>query len=246
MNYVANCSFGKDSLAMVLLLLEKELPLTEVIFFDTGMEFQAIYRNRDKLIPLLRERGVKYTELKPDRPFLYDMLEKPVTSKKNSTHYGYGWCGGVCRWGTSNKTRISERYLSQYGNNVTEYVGIAYDEPDRIKEKNYPLVEYKMTEKDCLKFCRDRGWDWCEGHIDLYDILDRVSCWCCANKNKKELYNIFLYLPSYWNKLKELQSQISKPMKTYKSKKHGEYGNLFAMEKIFIQKRSEWLDKLLA
>lgn len=56
MNYIANCSFGKDSLAMVLLLLEKELPLTEVIFFDTGMEFQAIYRNRDKLIPLLRER----------------------------------------------------------------------------------------------------------------------------------------------------------------------------------------------
>lgn len=164
---------------------------------------------------------MKYTELKPDRPFLYDMLEKPVTSKKNSTHYGYGWCGGVCRWGTANKTRVSERYLSRYGGNVTEY-------------------------KDCLKFCRDRGWDWCEGHIDLYDILDRVSCWCCANKNKKELYNIFLYLPSYWDRLKELQSQITKPMKTYKSKKHGEYGNLFAIEKIFVRKRSEWLGKLLA
>lgn len=56
MNYIANCSFGKDSLAMVLMLLEKKMPLTEIIFYDTGMEFQAIYHNRDKLLRLLREQ----------------------------------------------------------------------------------------------------------------------------------------------------------------------------------------------
>lgn len=47
--YIASCSFGKDSLAMVLLLLEKKYPLDEVIFYDTGMEFQAIYNNKNKL-----------------------------------------------------------------------------------------------------------------------------------------------------------------------------------------------------
>ena len=44
--YIASCSFGKDSLAMILRLIEEKYPLDEVIFYDTGMEFQAIYNNR--------------------------------------------------------------------------------------------------------------------------------------------------------------------------------------------------------
>ena len=47
MKYIASCSFGKDSLAMVLMLIERDLPLDEVAFYDTGMEFQAIYDLRD-------------------------------------------------------------------------------------------------------------------------------------------------------------------------------------------------------
>ena len=41
--YVASVSWGKDSLAMLWLLLGKNYPLHEVVFYDTGMEFQAIY-----------------------------------------------------------------------------------------------------------------------------------------------------------------------------------------------------------
>ena len=71
--------------------------------------------------------------------------------------------------------------------------------PDGFCEnKKYPLVELKMTEKDCLDYCRECGFDWVEGDVNLYDILDRVSCWCCANKNLKELRNYKRYLPKYW------------------------------------------------
>lgn len=95
MKYIASCSFGKDSLAMVLLLIAKNEPLDEVVFYNTGMEFEAVYHIRDKLIPILEENEIKYVEMKPDRPFLYDMLEKPIYSKKNGHHNGYGWCGGA-------------------------------------------------------------------------------------------------------------------------------------------------------
>ena len=81
--YIASVSFGKDSLAMVLLILERGLPLDEVVFYDTGMEFKAIYDTRDRALPILYDHGVKYTELRPPRPFLFDMMEKPVSSKKN-------------------------------------------------------------------------------------------------------------------------------------------------------------------
>jgi len=146
---------------------------------------------------------------------------------------------GCCRWGTTDKIRIVDKYCESEPTKV--YVGIAIDEPKRIEKerkpyKIFPLVEWGMTEKDCLEYCRNNGWDWKEEtpnrYMDLYDILDRVSCWCCSNKNRKELKNIYLYLPYYWNKLKEFQSKTERPMKKY-SKKGILYGNVFDMEKIF-------------
>lgn len=82
MKYIASVSFGKDSLAMLLRLMEESWPLDVVVFYDTGMEFDCIYKIRDKIKPVLKERGVEYVELKPKIPFLYSMLEKEVNSRQ--------------------------------------------------------------------------------------------------------------------------------------------------------------------
>ena len=74
------------------------------------------------------------------------------------------------------------------------------------------------------------------GYIDLYDILDRVSCWCCANKNLKELRNIYTYLPQYWEMLKNLQSQLERPMKKY-IKNGIPCGNVFELEEYFKREK---------
>lgn len=223
MKYIASCSFGKDSLAMVLRLLEENKPLDEVVFYDTGMEFDSIYRNRDILKEMLFEKHIRYTELSSKNSFLFDMLIRPVKYRKPEEqkypyHYGYEWCGGCARWGTSGKlTTIKKHYKDTYGDEeIFEYVGIAYDESLRIRNdihKIYPLVDWKMTEEDCLKYCYNKGFNWKENNIELYDVLDRVSCWCCRNKNLKELKNIYMYLPEYWQKLRGIQSRIDSPMK---------------------------------
>lgn len=70
-----------------------------------------------------------------------------------------------------------------------------------------------MTESDCLEYCRSKDFDWLEGNVDLYDVLSRVSCWCCANKNLKELEAMYKYLPDYWDLLKGLQSRIDRPFR---------------------------------
>ena len=241
MRAVASVSFGKDSLAMLLYILENRLPLDEVIFYDTGMEFEAIYRIRDKIAPVLAREGIALTELKPKNPFIYDMTERPVTSKQKGSHKGYGWCGGVCRWGTTWKTQALDRYAASAD---LHYIGIAADEPERIKRLQLPkvalLAEIGMTEADALQYCRDRGYNWSEespatesGTVDLYEILDRVSCWCCANKNRRELRNIYQYLPQYWIRLEALQDQIERPMKRFKNRQYGEYGNIRRMAYIF-------------
>lgn len=79
--YMASVSWGKDSLAMLLRLIYENKPLNEVVFFDTGMEFQAIYNVRNAALGMLKVRGITYTELKPAKPFLYTMLDKPVKGR---------------------------------------------------------------------------------------------------------------------------------------------------------------------
>lgn len=199
---------------MLLLLIENKYDIDEVIFYDTGMEFQAIYDTRDIIKCLLNKLNIKYTELKPKESFLYKMLKKEVHKKDGTIQYGYGLCGGKCRWGTTEKNRTIEKYLKgKYGEDYKEFIGIAADETKRIeKERNehklLPLVDYKMRERDCLEYCYNRGFYWEENGIRLYDILDRVSCWCCGNKNKKELENIRLYFPEYYLKRIELLKRI--------------------------------------
>ena len=43
MKHIASVSFGKDSLAMLLMLIERNEPLDEVVFYDTGMELDENY-----------------------------------------------------------------------------------------------------------------------------------------------------------------------------------------------------------
>lgn len=224
MKYIASFSGGKDSTVMVIKLMELNYPLDEVIFYDTGMEFKAIYNVVDEVKKRVESNNIKFTVLKPEIDFWKMMLIKPV---KKGEHYGYDWCGGQCRWGTSQKTKIINDYLKKY-KDFQQYIGIAVDEQNRIKDKIYPLVEWNMTEKDCLKYCYDNGIYWTEGDIELYDILDRVSCWCCGNKNLKELRNIHDYLPEYWGYLKGLQTRIDRPYR----RSTGE--TIFDLEKRFI------------
>ena len=60
--HMASVSWGKDSLAMLLRLIYENKPLNEVVFFDTGMEFQAIYNVRNAVLGMLKVRGITYTE----------------------------------------------------------------------------------------------------------------------------------------------------------------------------------------
>lgn len=215
--YIASCSCGKDSLCMVYKLIGGGYNLDEIVFYDTGMEFQAIYDNWLKLKDYAEARGIKCTVLHPYHSFLYKMFDLQVKNRDGSGyHNGYSWCGGLCRWGTTEKLKVLDKYCEE--RNAYCYVGIAADETNRLSKerkdyKIFPLSDWGMTEADCLAYCRNLGIQWIENDVDLYDILDRVSCWCCGNKNHWELYNMWRYLPKYWNNLCELQTKLDRPMK---------------------------------
>lgn len=68
------------------------------------------------------------------------------------------------------------------------------------------------------------------GGVRLYDILSRVSCWCCRNKNLTELKAIYQYLPEYWERLKIMQGKLRVPMK-------GDSKSVFDLEKRFMAEK---------
>lgn len=225
MKYIASISFGKDSLAMLLKLLELNYPLDEVVYFDIGVEFDSIRNNAEKMKPILAKKDIEFTILKPDEPFIYCMCEKSITKRNGSIQNGYKWCGGCVRWGTALKLDAIKKNNAKYGDEtIVEYVGVASDERQRINRerhrnriKIYPLVEWEMTEKDCLEYCYSKGWHWNENGYELYDLLDRVSCKYCKNKNLKELRNIYHFMPDVWQELKELQDKVQMPYKDGKT-----------------------------
>lgn len=210
MKYIASVSFGKDSTAMLIKILENHYPLDCVVFYDTGMEFDIIYKYRDWWKNNLKENGIEFVELHPTMPFIKKMVAYPHQSRDGKIKLGYGWCGGLCRWGTTEKVRT----INNYCKDAHQYVGIAYDEEKRHERlngtnKSSPIYDLKLTESDCLKICYDHGFD----YNGLYEHLDRVSCWCCRNKNLREISNYKKCMPYYYKKLVELEKLIGEPMK---------------------------------
>ena len=224
--YIASCSCGKDSVAMVLTLIEKEYPLDCVVFLDTGKEFQAIYKVWDQLAKILDKHCIRHVRLKPYNTFDYYFSEHEVNTRSGESKIGYSCCGGRSRWMTTMKTmQISNFYKTNYPNDtICEYIGLASDELDRVKIKRentvkiYPLILWGMTENDALVKAFKYGIEWLEPNgTNLYQVLDRVSCYCCGNKNLKELKAIYQYLPEYWQKLKEMQDKTSIPFRDHES-----------------------------
>ena len=77
------------------------------------------------------------------------------------------------------------------------YVGIAADEEKRVKNEQYPLVEWGVTEAEALHYCYDHGFDW----GGLYEIYHRCSCWCCPFQRIDELRKLRTHHPELWQRL---------------------------------------------
>ena len=201
--HIVSFSGGKDSTAMLLRMVEENYPIDEIIFCDTGMEFEGLYRH---IAAVEKNTGVSITYLKAPESFEHDFWFYTPKRKnpKLAEYQGMSWPGPRARWCTGRlKTRIVDKHIRQYAGKyeVIQYIGIAADEAQRVKEgKRYPLIEWNMTEADCLQYCYERGYDW----GGLYEIFKRVSCWCCPLQSLPELRKLREHFPELWVKLREM------------------------------------------
>lgn len=213
---VVSFSGGKDSTAMLLMMIERGMPIDRIICVDTTKEFPAMYRHIKKVQAIC---PVEIEIVKID--FDYWFSEHVKTRGKNKGKKGYGWPDFRNRWCTALK---QEAFLSQItwrGYNprkrgciknkdlkIKEYHGIAYDEKERCKKNKgrnikYPLVDWRITEKQSLKYCYAKGFDW-DG---LYEKIHRVSCWCCPLSRIGALRVLYNDFPELWQELVEMDKK---------------------------------------
>ena len=195
-------SGGKDSTALLLRMLEEKMPVDVILFCDTGLEFPQMYEHLDKVE---QYTGRAITRLKPPHSFEYFFYEYSPERKNPalSKYRGFSWPGPKQRWCTGRlKQRVIGAYLKELKQeyHIAQYVGIAADEAHRVREYHYPLVDWGMTEADCLRYCRERGFDW----GGLYDVFRRVSCWCCPLQPLSGLRKLYALFPELWKKLRAM------------------------------------------
>lgn len=76
--HTVSLSGGKDSTAMLLLMIEKGMPIDLVLTADTGMEFPEMYEHLAKVDTFLYEkRKIHITMLHHPRGFEWLMFEEP-------------------------------------------------------------------------------------------------------------------------------------------------------------------------
>ncbi len=143
---------------MLLMMIERGLPIDLVLTADTGMEFPEMYTHLAKVDQYLyQNRGLHLTTLRHPKGFEWLMFDEPKQKAKsiknrldlNMPLKGNGWPGVKVRWCTGQlKTHLVNKQVNALKGKyqALHYVGIAADEQKRCKGEVYPLVEWGITE----------------------------------------------------------------------------------------------------
>ena len=198
--HIVSFSGGKDSTAMLLMMIEKGMQIDKIISVDTTKEFPEMYDHIKKVNEYIKPLTIDVVKIEFD----YYFGEHIKTRGKMKGRAGYGWPDFRNRWCTSLKRQAVKKLHSSDG---IQYHGIAYDEKERANKNGdnikYLLIEWQVTEKQALEYCYSRGFDW----GGLYEKFHRVSCWCCPLSRIGELKPLYNDFPELWSDLEEMDKK---------------------------------------
>jgi hypothetical protein len=171
--HVLSLGAGVQSTTVLMLAFEREIPCDAVIFADTGWEPQAVYDHLERLKTLAADNGlpihivsagnIRDTERRKD---FYD-IPYYLLNEDGSRGMARRQCTHQLKiYPIRRKVRqlMKERRLALKSGAVVQYLGISWDELQRMKpadvrfiEHRFPLIDRRWTRADCVTYLDARG-----------------------------------------------------------------------------------------
>lgn len=221
MKYIASCSFGKDSIATILLAREHNEPLDEIVYCEVMFDKDTSGEppeHRDFIynvaIPKFEEWGYKVTVLRAEKTYMdvfYNVVKSPRKHMDRKGKFSGFAMSGKCNVQRDCKLKPIKNYWGKQAKDVVQYIGIAVDEPKRLKrivetEGKISLLEkYGYTEEMAKQKCIEYGL-----LSPIYEYTKRGGCWFCPNARDGELRHLFKTHKELWSKLLELEDVPNK------------------------------------
>lgn len=211
--HVVACSGGKDSVATILISLEKKEPLDEVTWVEVMFDKETsgeIPEHRDfiygSLKPFCEENGIRFTVLHSPKTYEDVFHQTFKRGKNNGKKYGFARARG-CFVNRECKIKAFREYKRRQGSNIIFYLGIATDEPKRLKRLNNKteislLAKYGLTENDAFQLCKKYNL-----LSPVYEISRRNGCWFCPYVKDKELLHFLKNNGDKFDKLIEWEKE---------------------------------------
>jgi len=196
-------SGGVQSTAMLLHMIEKKYPIDRIIFADTGVEKPGTI----EYIKKIEKHIKKEIEIIPPADSFDNWFHtKKIKGDKKGEIRGFPYPGqAMCAWKRIAKVNPIQKACSKQ----IAYIGYGSEEKNRIiKDKTidyeikYPLIEWGWTREDSEKYLLKKNL-----MNPLYEKFNTTSCWICPNLTKNDAFQLFLYYPKLWSRLKELEKE---------------------------------------
>ena len=211
MKYIASCSFGKDSIATVILAHLHNEPLDLIVFsevmFDENisgehpLHIDFIY---NKAIPIFESWGYEVKVLRSNKTYLdcfFNICGERAKPERIGKYRGFP-IAFKCKINSDCKVGPIKKFFK--GLDCIQYVGIAADEPERLKRlentnKISLLAKYNYTEQKAFDLCQEYNLI-----SPVYEYSNRQGCWFCPNARERVCVCIKENYPHYWERLREL------------------------------------------
>ena len=211
MKHIASCSFGKDSIATILLAIENNEPLDGAVFSEVMFDLKRNISGENPehiewiyavAIPKLEALGCQVEVVRAERDYVSYFKKILVKGPRKGKAIGFP-IGGMCAIQRDCKVAPIHKWYKQFTEPITQYVGIAADEPRRLarlKSNQISLLDkYGYTEEMAMSKCKEYGLV-----SPIYESSHRGGCWFCPNCKIKVFAAFRKAHPELWEELSKL------------------------------------------
>jgi Phosphoadenosine phosphosulfate reductase family len=191
-SYVLSYGGGINSTALMIYLVENDFPLDHAIFADTGNELPETYVYLKHAKNYLQRHKIPFEiVMVRNQETLYEKCERRRVIPSQ-----------IWRWCTRDfKVLPIYRFYRSLDSHIYQYIGIDYDEFQRIKDSKveyvtniYPLVDYKIGREKCIEIIKNAGMPVPSKSGCFFCPFNNIERWYYLYKKYPELYNLAMNL----------------------------------------------------